>query len=590
MDTPATGRAPQFRIYWAAHILLLLILALVIGWGIVSDFGAQKRADTRLLLTETELAAGMLKNCLSDIDALLAAVEKAVAVVPREKLGEYLDLLARSRRHVLSIAVSDTHGRTSTASTDVPADAAVFTRAGSARAPFSVSIVLAPEFWAQRLAPVYPAQKDMDVAVVTAGGRSVLPFAHNSRALTDRLVAAARDLNADAALSRSFSLNGDTYTLALRRVKAPLLEGGPLVVGLIPARGQVRGGLQAIPLAQALTWLTVALISTLALAAELRARRRAEEKVVTVSSDKAARENFIKVILDNAPVMVAYWDARQRCRYANGVYRDWFGRTEEQIIGQDARSVLGEALYAVCAPLIEATLRGEAQIFEQQRKRVDGSMGYVLSRYIPDMENGEAQGFFVIVSDVTELKETQIKLEERVDDLYAMATTDSLTGLSNRRDLLEKVQFEMELSRRLDLQVSFLMLDIDHFKRINDTFGHDAGDAVLRRLGLLLRETLRTVDHAGRLGGEEFGVLLTATGPEEAYAVAERIRKEVMELAVAHGGETMRFTISIGVSYLVAAQPLSLEEMIKKADTALYAAKNSGRNRVCMAEDEGALA
>ena len=166
-----------------------------------------------------------------------------------------------------------------------------------------------------------------------------------------------------------------------------------------------------------------------------------------------------------------------------------------------------------------------------------------------------------------------------------MATTDSLTGLNNRRSLLEKIQFEMALSKRLDLQVSFLMLDIDHFKRINDTFGHDAGDAVLRRLGLLLQQTLRALDHSGRLGGEEFGVLLTGSGLDDAYAVAERIRKEVMELAVEHGGETMHFTISIGLVSLASAMGSSVEAMMKKADTALYQAKNSGRNRVCVAEN-----
>ena len=153
--------------------------------------------------------------------------------------------------------------------------------------------------------------------------------------------------------------------------------------------------------------------------------------------------------------------------------------------------------------------------------------------------------------------------------------------------MLEKIQFELELSSRLDLPVSFLMLDIDHFKRINDTFGHDAGDAVLRRLGLLLRQTLRTIDHSGRLGGEEFGVLLTGSGPEEAYVVAERLRTEVMELAVEHGGETMRFTISIGLVSLASATGISVEAMMKKADTALYQAKNSGRNRVCVAEYGG---
>jgi len=439
---------------------------------------------------------------------------------------------------------------------------------------------------ARRLPPVTLAEKETEVAVVTADGRSVLPSGGSGAGALERLAAAARDphLNGEAQLE-FFSLDGAGYNLALRKVIAPYLEGGPFVVGLMSAHNGVSIGHHVLPLVQVLAWLVVALVSTLVLAKELRARHNVEESALEMRHDRANRENFINVVLENAPVMVSYWDVEQRCRYANGMYRSWFGKTVEQITGQHVRDILGKTLYAVCAPLIEATLRGEAQTFEQERARSDGSSGYVFSRYIPDRENGQVRGFFVIATDVTEQKKTQLQLEKRVDDLYAMATTDSLTGLNNRRSLLEKIQFEMALSKRLDLQVSFLMLDIDHFKRINDTFGHDAGDAVLRRLGLLLQQTLRALDHSGRLGGEEFGVLLTGSGLDDAYAVAERIRKEVMELAVEHGGETMHFTISIGLVSLASAMGSSVEAMMKKADTALYQAKNSGRNRVCVAEN-----
>ena len=170
----------------------------------------------------------------------------------------------------------------------------------------------------------------------------------------------------------------------------------------------------------ALAWLVVAVASTLVLAKELRARGSVEASAQKMRHESSTRENFINVVMENASVMVAYWDMAQRCRYANSMYRSWFGKTVEQITGQYARDILGEALYALCGPLIEATLRGEPQTFEQERPRKDGSKGYVFSRYIPDWEEGVIRGFFVIASDVTELKETQLQLEKRVDDLYAM--------------------------------------------------------------------------------------------------------------------------------------------------------------------------
>jgi len=588
MNMAAAELGSHSRMYWVGHSVLLLLLALVIGWDIVVDSGEPDRTATRLLLSETDIAAGLLESGVSSVEELFAAVEQAVGEAPRSELEGYLNLLVQSRQDVVSISVSGDFVRTDSAPVQNSPGATVFTRGRSAQVPYDISIVLAPEFWARRLAPVIMAEKDTRVAVVAANGRSVLPAGGSGLAFSSLLAAAARDpqLNGKAQLQLFFH-EGAEYNLALRKVIAPLLKGGPLAVGLFSARTSISFGHHPLSLVLALAWLVVAVASTLVLAKELRARGSVEASAQKMRHESSTRENFINVVMENASVMVAYWDMAQRCRYANSMYRSWFGKTVEQITGQYARDILGEALYALCGPLIEATLRGEPQTFEQERPRKDGSKGYVFSRYIPDWEEGVIRGFFVIASDVTELKETQLQLEKRVDDLYAMATTDALTGLNNRRNLLEKVQFEMDLSQRLDMQISFMMLDIDHFKRINDTFGHDGGDAVLRRLGLLLRQTLRTVDHSGRLGGEEFGVLLTGSGPEEAYVVAERLRKEVMELAVEHGGETMRFTISIGLVSLASATGNSVEVMMKKADTALYQAKNSGRNRVCVAEYGG---
>lgn len=166
--------------------------------------------------------------------------------------------------------------------------------------------------------------------------------------------------------------------------------------------------------------------------------------------------------------------------------------------------------------------------------------------------------------------------------LRQSANTDELTGTCNRRSLLERLRDEVDRGRRLRTPVSLLMLDLDHFKRVNDRFGHRVGDAVLENVGKLLRATLRAGDFAGRYGGEEFCVVLTDTPLAGAEIVAERIRRQVSMLAVrAASGAVVRVTCSIGVVQIGAGRDSS--EAIDLADRALYAAKAAGRNRVELA-------
>ena len=167
-----------------------------------------------------------------------------------------------------------------------------------------------------------------------------------------------------------------------------------------------------------------------------------------------------------------------------------------------------------------------------------------------------------------------------------MATTDALTGIDNRRNLLEKVQLEIDRALRYRLAVVFLMMDIDHFKNINDTYGHDAGDRVLQRLGALLHETMRAPDHVGRLGGEEFGVLLTNVNPQLGAEVAEQLRRKVAALVVSYGDAEISFTVSIGVAGLAMDAENPLLDLIKRADAAMYQAKKNGRNCVRVAESQ----
>jgi diguanylate cyclase (GGDEF)-like protein len=167
--------------------------------------------------------------------------------------------------------------------------------------------------------------------------------------------------------------------------------------------------------------------------------------------------------------------------------------------------------------------------------------------------------------------------------LETQAHTDMLTGLANRRHFFEVADAEVSRARRYDTPLSVLMLDIDHFKEVNDTHGHRAGDRVLQQVASTCLEVLRTVDVVGRVGGEEFAVLLPETGREGAIDVAERLREAVARAQVEREqGVPLRVTISIGVS--ARAGNVNLDTLMSQADAALYDAKHAGRNRVCAYE------
>ncbi len=184
---------------------------------------------------------------------------------------------------------------------------------------------------------------------------------------------------------------------------------------------------------------------------------------------------------------------------------------------------------------------------------------------------------YVLINDVTALKES----EER---LRRLSITDPLTGVSNRRHFVEAAEQELARARRHGWPVTLLMLDLDHFKSINDTHGHAVGDEALRTFTAAGRALLRENDLLGRTGGEEFAILLPETDIAGARMVAERIRRRTAELAVPAGGETVRFTVSIGVA-CCAAGTRDVDAMLSSADEALYRAKAAGRNRVVCARE-----
>jgi diguanylate cyclase (GGDEF)-like protein len=167
-------------------------------------------------------------------------------------------------------------------------------------------------------------------------------------------------------------------------------------------------------------------------------------------------------------------------------------------------------------------------------------------------------------------------------ELEQLATTDALTGLFNPRYMTERLEIELENALRSPL--TCLLIDVDHFKKINDTHGHPFGDAVLVAVASAMRRSVRRVDSVGRLGGEEFLVILPDTPATRATIVAERIREAVAAEAVEQDGKSVRATVSVGVVTYPADGLTDRATLLKAADSALYAAKRAGRNRVMIWE------
>jgi diguanylate cyclase (GGDEF)-like protein len=177
------------------------------------------------------------------------------------------------------------------------------------------------------------------------------------------------------------------------------------------------------------------------------------------------------------------------------------------------------------------------------------------------------------------LVEADDTLQEYANRMEILATTDALTGISNRRQFFESGTRELLRARRHRRPLSLLLMDFDHFKQVNDTHGHAVGDEVLRTVTLHCQRILRQEDIFGRLGGEEFGVLLVEVASQGARDAGERLRKLVEELSIETQSGTLQITMSVGVA--TREDPdRSLDDLLRRADLALYEAKRSGRNRV----------
>ncbi|WP_207060624.1 diguanylate cyclase [Motiliproteus sp. SC1-56] len=243
----------------------------------------------------------------------------------------------------------------------------------------------------------------------------------------------------------------------------------------------------------------------------------------------------------------------------------------ESLLGKSAEAIRKDGfLYILDDPeLIKQNLHGEDETQEPVLIEYKDLILQMLASSIVDSQ-GQVIGSSVLLRNVTEEKKLERKLIE-------LSTTDGLTKLFNRRYLDETLAQELKRARRYKLDLSILMFDVDHFKKFNDTYGHDQGDRVLQTVARVMREAIREVDIPCRYGGEEFVVILTNTSRKGALTTAERLRRMMEESRT----DDLQVTISIGVASYPYVDVQDADTFVELADGALYQAKEEGRNRVC---------
>ena len=373
----------------------------------------------------------------------------------------------------------------------------------------------------------------------------------------------------------------------MARRALPCVVAAPAVLGFLYLRPGLNFGSARFSMALfAVTVTAAGSALVLFIARSLNRDERARSELIQVreQSAEAVRrsERELQLVTDHLPTLVSYISNDGRFQRVNRTYELWMGIPAEEIVGRGLREILGEKYWAQTAGARAAVLRGEKVTFEVLYPTAYGDRLAEVT-YAPDIdETGYVRGIACMVLDIEERREAVAarleseRLEEANLKLQELVVTDALTGLKNRRALEERLRVEFALSERHGRDLAVLMIDIDNFKLHNDTWGHSAGDDVLRCMGEILRATVRIPDVAVRYGGEEFAILLPESSLSRAAVVAGRIRRKI----AGHPWPNGAITLSIGISVRVEGM-INPSHLMAAADAAMYLAKRTGRDKVC---------
>lgn len=322
------------------------------------------------------------------------------------------------------------------------------------------------------------------------------------------------------------------------------------------------------------SWPSLSVCEFHELLRSVQAAQHREAHSLSCMRDAQSQRDETHDLYDHAPCGYHSLDAAGRVIRMNSTELGWLGRSFEEVQGRLMRDFMSPecvARFELNFPRLHQ--EGEVHDLEFELIRKDGStFAAMVSATAVRGPDGRFLSSRTTVFDITERKRLEARLE-------ALARVDPLTGLGNRRDFEDRCRQGLVRARELGETLALLVVDVDHFKRVNDGHGHAAGDAVLQAIARAAQTTVRELDHVSRFGGEEFIVLAPDCDLAGGVALGERLRQAVLLLAVpeAQGG-SIRVTVSIGVAVARAGE--TADGVLVRADRALYQAKHAGRNRV----------
>jgi diguanylate cyclase (GGDEF)-like protein/PAS domain S-box-containing protein len=290
------------------------------------------------------------------------------------------------------------------------------------------------------------------------------------------------------------------------------------------------------------------------------------------------REQLFSALLVsvNAVLWAFDWESR-RVLYVSPAYERIFGRSAGLLLSDNNQwrdSIYPDDLDYAERSLGEVLVKGAVEDREYRIVAADGQVRWLSDKCFINRQAEPGQPVIIvgIAEDITDKKQMETELQR-------LATTDVLTQSSNRRHFFDCAHREFEQARHQGTPLAFLLLDIDDFKVINDTYGHQEGDNVLQRIAESGRAALRRGDVFGRVGGEEFAAVFPGCAPDMAMQVAERLQREIQRLSFSHGDQTFGITVSQGLTSLT-AEDESVDSLFARADAAMYKAKHQGKNRI----------
>lgn len=289
----------------------------------------------------------------------------------------------------------------------------------------------------------------------------------------------------------------------------------------------------------------------------------------------------LMAIMENTSSPISLKDLDGRYVLVNDIYCTKQGLMRHEVIGKTAYDLFEKDVADEMTAQDQAVMKSREPIpFELSSREADDEVHTFISDRFPIFSaDGALIGVGSLNTDITERKQMEAALRTSEQEMRLLAATDPLTGTRNRRSFFEIGNGELARSRRYNRALTLLMMDIDHFKNFNDTYGHAAGDVVLKAFADECMRTLREQDTLGRLGGEEFGVVLPEIDVDTAVVIAERLRQNLMDLETVVDDKALKFTVSIGVG-ACGPSDKTIDAALNEADGALYRAKQSGRNRV----------